>query len=182
MVKMLSSGDGTPTIRSGKPVALNIVKKPTSSLLSASSTAVGSESSSPQQKKEFDSQTSATQAAISEAVGLGLRPMTQISIAESHNSAATDSPGRRARQSRTRSSHHTHDDAGGEDEDEDVHDRSRRSLLSDSTTTRTQIVVSPFTDDAVVSKTPTTPNPAALGQKKEEQDRNRGPFEDENSI
>jgi protein OPY2 len=184
MVKMLSSGNGTPnsSIRSMKPVALNIVKKPSSSALSGSSTAVESKSSTPEKKNFGSSSTSATQAAISEAIGLGLRPMTQISIAESHDTGMTESPGRRARESRVRTSHHTHDDAASSDEEEDVHDRSRRSLLGGAT--RSTIVQSPFTDDAEAPKTPTTPNPATSGnrKKREEQDRNKSPFEDENAV
>jgi len=109
--------------------------------------------------------------------------MTQISIAESHDTGITDSPGRRARESRVRTSHHTHDEATSSDEEEDVHDRSRRSLLGGGATRATE-VQSPFTDDAEAPKTPTTSYPATSvnGKKREEQNRNKSPFEDENAV
>jgi hypothetical protein len=104
--------------------------------------------------------------------------MTQISIAESHETAATDSPGRRARQSRSRGSNQTQDYAGSSDEEEDVHDRSRRSLLAAESATRDIQVRSPFTDDAEAPRTPTTPIAAEMMAKRSAQDRDKSPFED----
>jgi protein OPY2 len=178
MIKTLSEGSSNNSARSMKPIALNITKKTSSSALSGASTAVGSTGSTPEKKKGDSSIDSVTQAAISQAVGLGLRPMTQISIAESHETGATDSPGRRARQSRMRGSHQTQDYAGSSDEEEEVHDRSRRSLLSTESATRETLVRSPFSDDAEAPKTPTTPIAVEMMAKKLTQDRNKSPFED----
>lgn len=161
-----------------KPIALNITKKTSSSALSGASTAVESNGSTPE--KKFESSIDAvTQAAIAQSVGLGLRPMTQISIAESHETAATDSPGRRARQSRIRGSYQTQDYAGSSDEEEEVHDRSRRSLLSIEPATRQTLVRSPFSDDAEAPKTPTTPIAAEMmAQKMAQGGRTKSPFDD----
>jgi len=77
-----------------------------------------------------------------------------------------------------RGSHQTHDYAGSSDEEEEVHDRSRRSLLSAEPATRETLVRSPFSDDAEVPKTPTTPIAAEMMAKKRGPDRSKSPFED----
>lgn len=178
MIKTLGEGPSSnSSARSMKPIALNITKKASSSALSDTSTAVESNGSTPE--KNFKSSIDAvTQAAIAQSVGLGLRPTTQISLAESHESAATDLPGRRARQSRIRGSHLTQDDVGSSDEEDDVHGRSRRSLLSVEPATRETLVRSPFSDDAEVPRTPTTPIAEEMMAKKMTQERNKSPFDD----
>ncbi|TID27010.1 opy2 protein [Venturia nashicola] len=179
MIKTLGEGPSpNNSARSMKPIALNITKKTSSSALSGASTAVGSNESTPE-KKVGSSIDAVTQAAIAQSVGLGLRPMTQISIAESHETATTDSPGRRARQSRVRGSHQTQDYEGSSDEEEDVHDRSRRSLLGTEPATRQNLVRSPFSDDAEVSKTPTSPIASEpMAQKMAQRGRTKSPFDD----
>ncbi|QDS70795.1 hypothetical protein FKW77_004395 [Venturia effusa] len=178
-IKTLGEGPSSKnSARSMKPVALNITKKTSSSALSGASTAVASNESTPEKKFE-SSMGAVTKAAIAQSVGLGLRPMTQISIAESQNTAVTDSPGRRARQSRIRDSQQTQDDVGSSDEEDDVHDRSRRSLLSGEPAARQTLTRSPFSDDAEAPETPTTPIAAEMmAQRTAQGDGKKSPFDD----
>lgn len=76
-------------------------------------------------------------------------------------------------------SNQTQDELSSSDEEEEVHDRSRRSLLSVGPETRQTLVRSPFSDDAEAPKTPTTPIAAEMmAQKLTQGERTKSPFDD----
>jgi hypothetical protein len=166
MYKMPASSDNPKNaggaVQTMKPVALTIVKKGTKSGSSSSNLSATESSSdtSPDGKQ-------------GEAVGLGLRPLTNVSAISGETA---DSPGARARRSVTLTLH-TGDSDDSEDELE-AHERSRRSLLKH----RESKVQSPFTDDAEAPKTPTTPATPLTHQgspkRKSNESRGKSPFED----
>lgn len=152
------SGSSTGAMQTMKPVALTIVKK--GNKASSSNDASRTESSpetTPDRKQ-------------TEHVGLGLRPLTNVSLASGDTA---ESPGARARRSVTLTLH-TGDSDDSEDELE-AHERSRRSLLS----TRESKVQSPFTDDAEAPKTPTTPTAPVMHKPKTD---TKSPFEDQHAV
>jgi hypothetical protein len=158
-----SSDNANNAVQTGKPVALTIIKKGTKTGQSSSSNLSNVESSTdttPERRQR-------------ESAGLGLRPMTNASMASGETA---DSPGARARRSVTLTLH-TGDSDDSEDELE-AHERSRRSLLN----SRDGKVKSPFTDDAEAPKTPTTPATPMTHQSspkaKSNEARGKSPFED----
>jgi len=134
-------------------------------------------------------------------VGLGLRPVTDVSVSESSGSSLAH-----ARANWPQSL--THSDSDSESEsDDDVHSRARRSLLRNNSSTRdsdyTEIqdtpltLQSPFTDEATTPTSAEMPVPhrkstAALSTVEEERrnstrpaskcERGKSPFEDDHRV
>jgi len=178
LVKMPSSGgesgSATSSLRTMKPVALNIIRKDKN--LSPGSAETASISSSTTRVPSSSSNNNAT---TPDTNSTKSHRYTGNSLAPSEMSMDTH---RRARQSgyTHRSSHATTYSIESSEDDAD-HERSRRSLLD----RREEVTASPFTD-AAEAKTPTeatmpkdalTPN-AGHGQV----ERGKSPFEDENRI
>jgi hypothetical protein len=159
IVKMPSSdgsGNATNSLKTMKPVALNIIRK---------------------DKKNADAVSITSSAADSSANSRSSKRMTKASLAPSEMSIDTH---RRARHSGL--THRSSRATSYSDDEEDEHERSRQSLLDK----RAEETASPFTDaaEAKTPTTPTTPKDALKiatatpRSEREAVERGKSPFED----
>ncbi|KAF2458672.1 hypothetical protein BDY21DRAFT_370869 [Lineolata rhizophorae] len=157
-VQMPHSSDGpsnsrSPSVRSiasfARPVPLNITKKKSSN--SVETTSTGATSSTNDSTKTERANTER----VPVGLGVGMRPLTEVSVTESEDSVATHS---RARQS---DGHDIVPDSDSDGEESSRHDRARRSLLGNDNTSSfgnaTGNNQSRFSDVTSIADTPYTP-------------------------